>query len=76
MIINDKEENEEKFDLKNNDKTLVFLNSKNINEFINYKDGILKKLLITKFDFQLIYSNGNTNSVSTSSSQIGYDLKI
>ena len=31
MIMNDKEEKEEKFDLKNNDKTLVFLNSKNIN---------------------------------------------
>ena len=49
------------------DKTLVFLNSKNVNDFLSYKDNILKKLLITKFDFQVIFSGENGNSSTTSS---------
>ena len=77
MIMNETEGSlDKKASSQNNgDKTLVFLNAKNVNEFINYKDGILKKLLITKFDFQVIYSSGSSNSMSTSSDQ-SYDLKI
>lgn len=77
MIMNGTEESEDKKANSQNhgDKTLVFLNSKNVNQFINYKDSVLKKLLITKFDFQVIYSSGSSNSMSTSSDQ-SYDLKI
>lgn len=76
MCKNEEEQLDNNFELKKNtsDKTLVFLNSKNVNEFLNYKDSILKKLLITKFDFQVIFSSGNENNSTTSSE--AFDLKI
>ncbi len=33
---------------------MAFLSSKNINEFLNYKDTIIKYLLTAKFDFKQI----------------------
>lgn len=33
----------------------MFLNSKNVNDYINYKDSVLKKLLTSNFHFKPIY---------------------
>lgn len=33
---------------------MVFLSSKNINEFLNYKESIMKYLVAGKFDFKQI----------------------
>ena len=36
-------------------QALIFLNSKNVNDFINYKDSVLKKLLASNFHFKPVY---------------------
>lgn len=33
---------------------MAFLSSKNINQFLNYKDGVLKFMLTGKFDYKKI----------------------
>ena len=40
-------------------KALMFLNSKNVNDFINYKDAILKKTLTSNYSFKLVYKLHN-----------------
>ena len=40
-------------------KALMFLNSKNVNDFINYKDTVLKKILTVNFSFKTIYKIDN-----------------
>ena len=40
-------------------KALMFLNSKNVNDFINYKDTILKKILTSNFSFKPVYKLQN-----------------
>ena len=55
------EEDDDEKDSKlsgNNDKALVFLSTKNVNDFLNYKQTIFKKLITTKFDFKLLHSHG------------------
>ena len=37
---------------------MVFLSSKNINDYLAYKESVFKKLITTKFDFKQIYSTG------------------
>lgn len=40
-------------------KALIFLNSKNINDYLNYKDSILKKILTFNFNFKPVYKMDN-----------------
>jgi len=45
--------------ISKNQKALMFLNSKNVNDFINYKDTVLKKILTANFSFKSIYKIDN-----------------
>ena len=45
--------------ISKNQKALMFLNSKNVNDFINYKDTVLKKILAANFSFKSIYKIDN-----------------
>lgn len=42
-------EKEEKHNLANHDKALVFLNSKNINDYLAYKERVEKQIMQNKF---------------------------
>lgn len=37
----------------------MFLSSKNVNDYLNYKESVFKKLITTKFDFKLIHSQAD-----------------
>lgn len=40
----------------NNSRSLNFLSSRNVNEFLNFKDKVLKKMLKGEFKFEKIYT--------------------
>jgi len=53
-MVEDSSDSAEEEHCHPNEKNFVFLSSKNINEYLSYKDKIEKQILNQKFDFKNI----------------------
>lgn len=50
----------------NPEKTLVFLSSKNINDYISYKEKVSTQIMKNKFDFKPIHKRENGLTIEQS----------
>ncbi len=55
LSILSQEQEEEKDSHKSNEKALVFLSSKNINDYLSYKQRVQKQIMQNKFQFKNIF---------------------
>ncbi len=51
----DSDKDEKHTQINDKDKALVFLNSKNINDYLAYKDKVEKQIMLNKFQFKNIF---------------------
>lgn len=55
LLVEDEDSDKDEKHTQINDKALVFLNSKNINDYLAYKDKVEKQIMLNKFEFKSIF---------------------
>ena len=80
MVVEDEDDDKESTSKASHhsspEKALVFLSSKNINDYISFKDKVCKQIMTNKFDFKPIFKRDNTDLVIDQSFKVDKFFKL